>query len=42
MPHRDWLKSAMTMKHLPEMRRELKQLNKQVDELKRKLSKDEG
>ena len=42
MPHRDWLKSAMTMKHLPEMRRELKQLSKQVDELKRKLSKDEG
>jgi UDP-3-O-[3-hydroxymyristoyl] glucosamine N-acyltransferase len=42
MPHRDWLKAAMTMKHLPEMRRELKKLNKQLDELKSKLSKDEG
>jgi hypothetical protein len=27
---------------LPEMRRELKQLKNQVEELKRKLSKDEG
>ena len=42
MPHREWLKATMTMQHLPEMRRELKQLMKQVDELKRKLSEDEG
>ncbi len=41
MPHREWLKATMTIKHLPEMRRELKQLKKQVDELKRKLSEDE-
>lgn len=42
MPHRDWLKATMTMTHLPEMRRELKQLKQQVDELKRKLSEGEG
>ncbi len=41
MPHREWLKATMTMTHLPEMRRELKRLKKQVDELKRKLSEDE-
>jgi UDP-3-O-[3-hydroxymyristoyl] glucosamine N-acyltransferase len=39
MPHRDWLKATMTFTHLPEMRRELKQLKKQVDELKGQLSK---
>ena len=42
MPHREWLKATMTMTHLPEMRRELKQLKNQVDELKRKLSEEEG
>lgn len=42
MPHREWLKATMTMTHLPEMRRELKQLKKLVDELQRKLSEDEG
>jgi UDP-3-O-[3-hydroxymyristoyl] glucosamine N-acyltransferase len=42
MPHREWLKATMTMTHLPEMRRELKRLKKQVDELKHKLSEDEG
>ena len=41
MPHREWLKATMTIPHLPEMRRELKQLKKQVDELKGQLSKDE-
>lgn len=41
MPHREWLKATMTMTHLPEMRRELKRLKKQVDELKSKLSEDE-
>jgi len=40
MPHREWLKATMTMTHLPEMRRELKRLKKQVDELKSKLSED--
>lgn len=39
MPHRDWLKATMTIPHLPEMRRELRQLKKQVDELKSQLSK---
>jgi len=42
MPHREWLKATMTMTHLPEMRRELKQLKKQVDELQRKLAEDEN
>ena len=41
MPHREWLKATMTMPHLPEMRRELNRLKKQVDELKSKLSEDE-
>ncbi len=41
MPHRDWLKATMTMTHLPEMRRELKRLKKEIEELKSKLSKDE-
>ena len=41
MPHRDWLKATMTMTHLPEMRRELRQLRKQLDELKSKISEDD-
>jgi UDP-3-O-[3-hydroxymyristoyl] glucosamine N-acyltransferase len=36
MPHREWLKATMTMQHLPEMRRELSKLMKQVEELQRK------
>ncbi|MDT8444277.1 MAG: UDP-3-O-(3-hydroxymyristoyl)glucosamine N-acyltransferase [Desulfuromonadales bacterium] len=42
MPHREWLKATMTMTHLPEMRRELKRLKKQMDALQRKLSEDEA
>ncbi len=42
MPHREWLKTTMTMTHLPEMRRELKRLQKQMDELQRKLAEDEA
>ncbi len=41
MPHREWLRSAMTVQHLPEMRRELSKLKNQVEELQRKLSEDE-
>lgn len=41
MPHREWLKAAMTTQHLPEMRRELKGLKKQIEELQSKLSEDE-
>jgi UDP-3-O-[3-hydroxymyristoyl] glucosamine N-acyltransferase len=33
MPHRDWLKMAMTMTHLPEMRRELSQLRQRLQSL---------
>jgi UDP-3-O-[3-hydroxymyristoyl] glucosamine N-acyltransferase len=32
-PHRDWLKMAMTMTHLPEMRKELKQLRQRLRSL---------
>ena len=42
MPHRDWLKSTMAMQHLPEMRRELKQLKQRLDELTKQLTEDEG
>jgi len=42
MPHREWLKATMTITHLPEMRRELRQLKKQVDDLKRMLAEDES
>lgn len=42
LPHREWLKTSMIMTHLPEMRRELKQLKQQVEELQNKLSKIEG
>lgn len=42
MPHREWLKAAMTMTHLPEMRRELQRLRQQVEELKNKLSEEES
>ncbi|MDH3454702.1 MAG: UDP-3-O-(3-hydroxymyristoyl)glucosamine N-acyltransferase [Desulfuromonadales bacterium] len=42
MPHREWLKATMTLTRLPEMRRELQQLKKQVEELKSKLSENEG
>ena len=41
MPHREWLKATMTMQHLPEMRRELKKLKNQVEELEHKLSEDQ-
>ncbi len=41
IPHREWLKMSMSMTHLPEMRRELRQLKKQVAELKRQLKEDE-
>lgn len=42
MPHREWLKSTMAMQHLPEMRRELKQLKLKIEELTKLLSEDEG
>lgn len=42
IPHREWLKAAMTMAHLPKMRRELQQLRQQIEELKNKLSEGEG
>jgi len=37
MPHREWLKTTMTLTHLPEMRREIRQLRNEIDRLKRKL-----
>ncbi len=41
MPHRDWLRAAMTFQHLPEMRRELNRLKKLCDELINKQYEDE-
>jgi len=41
IPHREWLKVSMTMTHLPEMRRELKKLKNQVEDLQHKLSEEE-
>jgi UDP-3-O-[3-hydroxymyristoyl] glucosamine N-acyltransferase len=40
MPHREWLKSAMTMTHLPEMRRELRQLRQRLLELENRNVKE--
>jgi UDP-3-O-[3-hydroxymyristoyl] glucosamine N-acyltransferase len=42
MPHREWLKAAMTMAHLPEMRRELNRLRQQIKQLEIKLSEEEN
>jgi UDP-3-O-[3-hydroxymyristoyl] glucosamine N-acyltransferase len=42
MPHREWLKATMALKHLPEMRRELNRLRKQVAELQSKLTEEES
>ncbi|MCM2264976.1 MAG: UDP-3-O-(3-hydroxymyristoyl)glucosamine N-acyltransferase [Desulfuromonadales bacterium] len=41
MPHREWLKMAMTMTHLPEMRRELQQLRQRLLELENRNDKDQ-
>lgn len=38
MPHREWLKMAMTMTHLPEMRRELHQMSQRLQALEQQLS----
>jgi len=37
MPHRDWLKLTMSMQNLPELRRELTRLKRQVAELENKF-----
>lgn len=42
MPHREWLKATMATPHLPEMRREIQRLRKQVEELKRKLMEEKS
>lgn len=39
-PHREWLKTAMCLPHLPEMRRELHQLRQDLLQLKAKISED--
>lgn len=36
-PHREWLKTTMTLVHLPEMRRELRRLRQKLSELEAKL-----
>jgi UDP-3-O-[3-hydroxymyristoyl] glucosamine N-acyltransferase len=42
MPHREWLKTTMTLTHLPEMRRELNRLRQQLAELKSMLKEKES
>jgi UDP-3-O-[3-hydroxymyristoyl] glucosamine N-acyltransferase len=39
-PHRDWLKMAMVMTHLPEIRKELKQLRKDLQSLENKRTEE--
>jgi UDP-3-O-[3-hydroxymyristoyl] glucosamine N-acyltransferase len=41
MPHRDWMKMAMTMTHLPEMRKELQQLNKRLQALEKNCTEEQ-
>jgi UDP-3-O-[3-hydroxymyristoyl] glucosamine N-acyltransferase len=41
LPHREWLKATMCVPHLPEMRRELRRLRQQVEELKQILDEKE-
>ena len=41
MPHREWLKMAMTMTHLPEMRHELHQLKQRLAALEQGLDKNQ-
>jgi len=40
LPHREWLKAAMTMTHLPEMRRELHQLRQRLQALEDNLHEE--
>ena len=37
VPHKDWLKASMSFVKLPEMRKEIKKLQKQVEQLQSKL-----
>lgn len=41
MVHRDWLRMAMTMTNLPEMRRELSQLRRRLLELEKHFAKEQ-
>ena len=40
MPHKEWLRSTMTLPKLPEMRKDLLQLKKKVEELEAMLKED--
>lgn len=40
IPHREWLKMAMTMTHLPEMRREMQQMRQRLQTLEQQLAKE--
>jgi len=42
IPHKEWLKASMTFAHLPEMRRELTRLRKQVEDLDKLLKENES
>jgi len=36
-PHKEWLKTSISLPKLPEMRKELSQLKKRLDELEARL-----
>jgi UDP-3-O-[3-hydroxymyristoyl] glucosamine N-acyltransferase len=40
VPHRDWRRVAMTMNHLPEMRRELQQLRQRLQALEEQFNEE--
>ncbi|MFO7766320.1 MAG: UDP-3-O-(3-hydroxymyristoyl)glucosamine N-acyltransferase [Pelovirga sp.] len=42
MPHKEWLRSTMTLPKLPEMRKDLLQLKKKIEELEALLKEDSG
>ena len=40
MPHKEWLRATMTVPKLPEMRKEMAQLKKRIDQLEALLKED--
>jgi UDP-3-O-[3-hydroxymyristoyl] glucosamine N-acyltransferase len=41
MPHKNWLKASMSFARLPEMRRELSRMKKQIEELEKLIKEKE-
>ena len=40
MPHKQWLRSTMTLPKLPEMRKDIQQLKKRLEELEALVKED--